>query len=55
MQLLQKGEGWQGVAVLLKAGVDAKFVTGTMRDPTFDGYLVTPDGQKIRMIFGDNL
>jgi hypothetical protein len=30
-------------------------VTDTKRDPTFGGYLVTPDGQKIRMIFGDNL
>jgi hypothetical protein len=38
------------VAVLLKAGFDVKFVTGTKRDPTFGGYLVTPDGQKIRMI-----
>jgi hypothetical protein len=43
------------VAVLLKAGFDVKFVTGTKRDPTFGGYLVTPDRQKIRMIFGDNL
>jgi hypothetical protein len=43
------------VAVLLKAGFDVKFVTGTKRDPTFGGYLVTPNGQKIRMIFGDNL
>jgi hypothetical protein len=43
------------VAVLLKAGFDVKFVTGTKTDPTFGGYLVTPDGQKIRMIFGDNL
>ena len=43
------------VAVLLKAGFDVKFATGTKRDPTFGGYLVTPDGQKIRMIFGDNL
>jgi hypothetical protein len=43
------------VAVLLKAGFDVKFVTCTKRDPTFGGYLVTPDGQKIRMIFGDNL
>jgi hypothetical protein len=43
------------VAVLLKAGFDVKFVTGTKRDPTFGGYLVTPDGQKIRMIFGENL
>jgi hypothetical protein len=43
------------VAVLLKAGFDVKFVTGTKRDPTFGGYLVTPDGQKIRMIFGDKL
>jgi hypothetical protein len=43
------------VVVLLKAGFDVKFVTGTKRDPTFGGYLVTPDGQKIRMIFGDNL
>jgi hypothetical protein len=43
------------VAVLLKAGFDVKFVTGTKRDPAFGGYLVTPDGQKIRMIFGDNL
>ena len=52
------------VAVLLKAGFDIKFVTGTNRDPTFGGYLVTPkdshdlshdlfDGQKIRMIFGE--
>ena len=43
------------VAVLLKACFDVKFVTGTKRDPAFGGYLVTPDGQKIRMIFGDNL
>ncbi len=43
------------VAVLLKPGCDVKFVTDTKRDPTFGGYLVTPDGQKIRMIFGDNL
>ena len=42
------------VAVLLKAGFDVKFVTGTKRDPTFGGYLVTPDRQKIRMIFGDD-
>jgi hypothetical protein len=41
--------------VLLKAGFDVKFVTGTKKDPTFGGYLVTPDGQKIRIIFGDNL
>ena len=43
------------VAVLLKAGFDVKFVTGAKKDPTFCGHLVTPDGQKIRMIFGDNL
>jgi hypothetical protein len=43
------------VAVLLKAGFDVKFVTCTKGDPTFGGYLVTPDGQKIRMIFGENL
>jgi hypothetical protein len=43
------------VAVLLKAGVDDKFVTGTNRYQTFGGYLVTTDGQKIRMTFGDNL
>jgi hypothetical protein len=43
------------VAVLLKAGFDVKFVTGTKRDPTFGGYLVTPDDQKIHMLFGDNL
>jgi hypothetical protein len=43
------------VAVLLKAGFIVKFVIGTKRDPTFGGYLVTPDGQKIRMIFGDKL
>jgi hypothetical protein len=43
------------VAVLLKAGFDVKFVTGTKRDPTFGGHLVTPDGQEIRMTFGDNL
>ncbi len=30
-------------------------MTGTKRDPTFGGYLVTPDRQKIRMISGDNL
>ena len=42
------------VAVLLKAGFEVKFVTGTKKDPTFGGYLVTPDGQKIRMIFGYN-
>jgi len=39
------------VAVLLKAGFDVKFVTGTKRDPTFGGYLVTPDDQKIHMLF----
>jgi len=44
-----------GVAVLLKAGFDVKFVTGNKKDPSFGGYLVTPDGQKIRMTFGDNL
>jgi hypothetical protein len=43
------------IAVLRKAGFDVKFVTGTKRDPAFGGYLVTPDGQKIRRIFGDNL
>jgi hypothetical protein len=43
------------VAVLLMAGFDVKFVTCTKSDPTFCGYLVTPDGQKIRMIFGENL
>ena len=43
------------VAVLLKAGFDFKFVTGSKRDRTFGGYLVTPDGQKIRMTFGDDL
>jgi hypothetical protein len=43
------------VAVLLKAGFDVKFVTGTKKDATFSGYLVTPDVQKIRMIFGDIL
>ena len=43
------------VAVLLKAGFNVKFVTCTKKDPTFGGYLVTPDGQKIRTIFGDNL
>jgi hypothetical protein len=43
------------VAVLLKAGFDVKFVTSIKRDPTFGGYLVTPDSQKIRMIFGNNL
>jgi hypothetical protein len=31
------------VAALLKAGFDVKFVTGTKRDPTFGGYLVTPE------------
>lgn len=39
----------------MKAGLEVKFVTGTKRDPTFGEYLVTPDGQKIRMIFGNNL
>jgi hypothetical protein len=43
------------VAVLLKAGFDVFFVTGTKKDPTFGGYLVTPDGQKIHLTFGDNL
>ena len=43
------------LAVLIKTGYDVKFVTGTNKDPTFDGYLVTPDGQKIRMTIGDNL
>jgi hypothetical protein len=43
------------VAVLLKAGFDVKFVNGTKKDPTFGGYLATPDGQKIRIMFGDNL
>ena len=43
------------VAVLLKAGFDVKFVTRTKKVPTSGGYLVTPDGQKIRMTFGDNL
>jgi len=43
------------VAVLLKAGFDVKFVTVTKKDPMFGGYLVTPDGQKIRKIFGDSL
>jgi hypothetical protein len=48
-------ETLMSVTVLLKAGFDVKFVTCTKRDPTFGGYLVTPDGQKIRMIFVDNL
>ena len=43
------------VAVLLKAGFDVKFVTCTKKDPTLGGYPVTPDGQKNRMTFGDNL
>jgi hypothetical protein len=45
------------VAVLLKAGFDVKCVTGTKRYPTLigGGYLVTPVGEKIRTIFGDNL
>ena len=51
----KKTETLLSVTVLLKAGFDVKFVTCTKRDPTFGGYLVTPDGQKIRMIFGDNL
>jgi len=34
------------VAVLLKAGFDVKFVTGTKKDPTFGGYLVTPDAKR---------
>jgi hypothetical protein len=48
-------ESLLSVAVLLKTGFDVKFMTGTKKDPTFGGYLVTPDGQKICMIFGDNL
>ena len=51
----KKTETLLSVAVLLNAGFDVKFRTGTKQDPTFGGYLVTPDGQKIRMIFGDNL
>jgi hypothetical protein len=51
----QETETLLNVAVLLKAGFDVKFVTGTKKDPTLGGYLVTPDGQKICMIFGDNL
>jgi hypothetical protein len=47
-------ESLLSVAVLLKAGFNVKFVTSTKRDPTFGGYLVTPDRQKIRMIFGDD-
>ena len=43
------------LAVLLKAGFDVKFVTGTKKDPTFGGYLVILDRQKICMTFGDNL
>lgn len=35
-------------------GFDGKFVTGTKKD-ALSGYLVTPDGQKIRMVFGDTL
>jgi hypothetical protein len=51
----KESETLLSVAVLPKAGFDVKFVTGTKRDPTFGGYLETPDGQKIRMIFGENL
>ena len=40
------------VAVLLKAGFDVKFVTGNKKDPTFGGYLVTPDGQRLATIYG---
>jgi hypothetical protein len=36
------------VAVLFKAGIDVKLITGTKKDPTFGGNLVRPDGQKIR-------
>ena len=43
------------VAVLMKAGFQINFVPGTQKDPTFGGYLVTPDGQKVRMSFEDNL
>jgi hypothetical protein len=39
----------------MKSPVCVKFVTGTKKDPTFGEYLVAPDGQKIRMIFGYNL
>ena len=42
-------------AVLLKAGFDVKFVTGTKKDTTFGGYLVTPDGQKIHITFVTSL
>ena len=43
------------VAVLLKSGFKVQFVAGTPKNPTFGGYLVTPDGQQVRMTFEDNL
>ena len=43
------------LAVLLKAGFKVKFAAGTSDDPNFGGYLITPAGSRVALVFENNL
>jgi hypothetical protein len=43
------------LAVLLKAGFKVEFAAGTSDDPNFGGYLITPTGSRVALVFENNL
>jgi hypothetical protein len=43
------------LTVLLKAGFKVEFETGTSDDPDFGGYLITPTGSRVALVFENNL
>ena len=43
------------LAVLLKAGFKVEFAADTSDDPNFGGYLITPTGSRVALVFENNL
>jgi hypothetical protein len=43
------------LAVLLKAGFKVEFAVNTSDDPDFGGYLITPTGSRVALVFENNL
>jgi hypothetical protein len=43
------------LAVLMKAGFKVEFAAGTSDDPNFGGYLITPTGSRVALVFENNL
>ncbi len=51
----EAAEDLLSLALLLKAGYRIELAVGTEHDPTFGGYLTTPCGKRIKLLFVDNL